>query len=169
MNPRYPRHPRSGQDSSGASGSRAPCNTSSAPSYAQGANAQNCNAMAPCCRIYFISAANDAVPVGGTGTAIMTPQDPFQAQEIVLSSTRTAPFFDLLDIKVGSQSQSVSNTNAPTAGDVFSEVAVRSSMTLDPTWAGVAISIGFANVDPLLPHDFRVTVFGYSVAGYQGC
>jgi hypothetical protein len=131
------------------------------------ASLKDCNAVPPCCRTYYISGAVDAVAALASGAVTLTPQDPFQGTEIVLSSTRTAPFFDITSVKVGSQPQTVANADAPTAGDVWSEVAVRSSMNLDPSWAGVSITFAFTNIDPLLPHDFRVTLFGNSVAGYQ--
>jgi hypothetical protein len=122
-----------------------------------------CAPRPPQCRGYYCSALIAAVAGGATVTATITPQLAFQPHDLVLSSTRTAPFFNVNQVIIGVIPQEVAN--GPTAGDVFSEVAVRSGMSMDPCWSGKTIQIIAVNIDGVVPHDFCATFFGDAVSG----
>ena len=160
---RYPRnYPRMGDITSQ---SMNPWTGDPLPGTGPGCVSPSLNACAPRgpqCRGYYCSASQNGVLGGASGVVTLTPQLAFQPHDLVLSSSRTAPFFDLLQVIIGVTPQEVAN--GPTAGDVFSEVAVRSGMSMDPCWSGKTIQISFTNITAA-PQDFRATFFGDAVAG----
>lgn len=119
----------------------------------------DCAAVKAFCRTYFASQKVAAVPSLGFADIEIDVQKPFQASQVVIPS-KIAEFFDILSFTVGVDPQIVANGTA--SAQVFSEVAVRSWMMLDPAFSGTNIGMRVQNVDAVA-RDFYVSFFGHAV------
>ena len=84
------------------------------------------------------------------------PQVYFRGERLALPPT-IARYFDILDIKVGKDSQLAATGTMP--GESFSALAVGVRMELDTAKPGIVITIRVRNVD-VAPHDFKAVMYG---------
>ena len=84
------------------------------------------------------------------------PQVYFRGERLAIPPT-IARYFDILDIKVGKDSQLAATGTMP--GESFSALAVGVRMELDTAKPGIVITIRVRNVDTL-PHDFKAVMYG---------
>ncbi len=84
------------------------------------------------------------------------PQVYFRGERLAIPPS-IARFFDILDIKVGKDSQLAATGTMP--GESFSAHAVGVRMELDTAKPGIVITIRVRNVDTA-PHDFKAVLYG---------
>ena len=84
------------------------------------------------------------------------PQVYFRGERLAIPPT-IARYFDILDIKVGKDSQLAATGTMP--GESFSALAVGVRMELDTAKPGIVITIRVRNVDSA-PHDFKAIMYG---------
>ena len=84
------------------------------------------------------------------------PQVYFRGERLAIPPS-IARFFDILDIKVGKDSQLAATGTMP--GESFSAHAVGVRMELDTAKPGIVITIRVRNVDTA-PHDFKAVMYG---------
>ncbi|MEO8877480.1 MAG: hypothetical protein ABI461_17930 [Polyangiaceae bacterium] len=84
------------------------------------------------------------------------PQVYFRGERLALPPS-LARYFDILDIKVGKDSQLAATGTMP--GESFSAHAVGVRMELDTAKPGIVITIRVRNVDTA-PHDFKAVLYG---------
>jgi hypothetical protein len=84
------------------------------------------------------------------------PQVYFRGERLALPPT-IARFFDILDIKVGKDSQLAATGTMP--GESFSALAVGVRMELDTAKPGIVITLRVRNVD-VIAHDFKAVMYG---------
>jgi hypothetical protein len=96
------------------------------------------------------------IPPGGEADIEVKPQVYFRGERLALPPT-IARYFDILDIKVGKDSQLAATGTMP--GESFSALAVGVRMELDTAKPGIVITIRVRNVDTA-PHDFKAIMYG---------
>ena len=84
------------------------------------------------------------------------PQVYFRGERLALPPT-IARFFDILDIKVGKDSQLAATGSMP--GESFSAYSVGVRMELDTAKPGIVITLRVKNVDTVA-HDFKAVLYG---------
>ncbi len=84
------------------------------------------------------------------------PQVYFRGERLAIPPS-LARYFDILDIKVGKDSQLAATGTMP--GESFSAHAVGVRMELDTAKPGIVITIRVRNVDTA-PHDFKAVLYG---------
>jgi hypothetical protein len=84
------------------------------------------------------------------------PQVYFRGERLAIPPT-IARYFDILDIKVGKDSQLAATGTMP--GESFSALAVGVRMELDTAKPGIVITIRVRNVDTVA-HDFKAIMYG---------
>jgi hypothetical protein len=84
------------------------------------------------------------------------PQVYFRGERLALPPT-IARFFDILDIKVGKDSQLAATGAMP--GESFSALSVGVRMELDTAKPGIVITLRVRNVDTVA-HDFKAVMYG---------
>lgn len=84
------------------------------------------------------------------------PQVFFRGERLALPPS-TARHFDIMDIKVGKDSQLAATGTMP--GESFSALAVGVRMELDTAKPGIVITLRVRNVDTI-PHDFKAVMYG---------
>jgi len=84
------------------------------------------------------------------------PQVLFRGERLAIAQS-IARYFDVLDIKVGKDSQ-LAATGALT-GEAFETRAVGVRMELDTAQPGIVITIRVRNTDTA-PHDFKAVLYG---------
>jgi hypothetical protein len=84
------------------------------------------------------------------------PQVYFRGERLALPPT-IARFFDILDIKVGKDSQLAATGSMP--GESFSALSVGVRMELDTAKPGIVITLRVKNVDTVA-HDFKAVLYG---------
>ena len=84
------------------------------------------------------------------------PQVYFRGERLALPPT-IARFFDILDIKVGKDSQLAATGSMP--GESFSALSVGVRMELDTAKPGIVITLRVRNVDTVA-HDFKAVMYG---------
>ena len=88
------------------------------------------------------------------------PQVYFRGERLAIPPT-IARYFDILDIKVGKDSQLAATGTMP--GESFSALAVGARMELDTAKPGIVITIRVRNVDTVA-HDFKAIMYGAVLA-----
>jgi hypothetical protein len=96
------------------------------------------------------------IPPGGEADIEVKPQVYFRGERLAIPPT-IARYFDILDIKVGKDSQLAATGTMP--GESFSALAVGVRMELDTAKPGIVITIRVRNVDTA-PHDFKAVMYG---------
>jgi hypothetical protein len=94
----------------------------------------------------------------GTIEVISRPQIVFRGERLVIPSTAVAPFFSLIDVKIGNRSQLVNSTALP--AQVFTETAVGIRLSLDTATVAQDISLAVQNIDPVTAHTFQAALIG---------
>ena len=84
------------------------------------------------------------------------PQVYFRGERLALPPT-IARYFDILDIKVGKDSQLAATGSMP--GESFSALSVGVRMELDTAKPGIVITLRVRNVDTMA-HDFKAVMYG---------
>ncbi|MGH7285009.1 MAG: hypothetical protein ACRELY_26070 [Polyangiaceae bacterium] len=84
------------------------------------------------------------------------PQVYFRGERLAIPPS-IARYFDVLDIKVGKDSQLAATGTMP--GESFSAHAVGVRMELDTAKPGIVITLRVRNVDTA-PHDFKAVLYG---------
>ena len=84
------------------------------------------------------------------------PQVYFRGERLALPPT-IARYFDILDIKVGKDSQLAATGSMP--GESFSALSVGVRMELDTAKPGIVITLRVRNVDTVA-HDFKAVMYG---------
>jgi hypothetical protein len=84
------------------------------------------------------------------------PQVYFRGERLAIPPT-IARYFDIIDIKVGKDSQLAATGTMP--GESFSAVAVGVRMELDTAKPGIVITVRVRNVDTVA-HDFKAVLYG---------
>jgi hypothetical protein len=94
----------------------------------------------------------------GTIEVISRPQIVFRGERLVIPSVAVAPFFSLIDIKIGNRSQLVNSTALP--AQVFTETAIGIRLSLDTATVAQDISLAVQNIDPVTAHTFQAALIG---------
>jgi hypothetical protein len=107
-------------------------------------------------RQFPVGFLQDNIPPGGEADIEVKPQVYFRGERLAIPPT-IARYFDILDIKVGKDSQLAATGTMP--GESFSALAVGVRMELDTAKPGIVITIRVRNVDAA-PHDFKAVMYG---------
>jgi hypothetical protein len=107
-------------------------------------------------RQFPVGFLQENIPPGGEADIEVKPQVYFRGERLAIPPT-IARFFDILDIKVGKDSQLAATGTMP--GESFSALAVGVRMELDTAKPGIVITIRVRNVDAA-PHDFKAIMYG---------
>jgi hypothetical protein len=111
-------------------------------------------------RNLFIGFQSLAIAANALATITQQPQLPFKGYRLSVPQ-QFAPFFTIVDIRVGKDSQLVSPGAVPATS--FNEVSVGDNISMDTADVGQLITLQVQNIDGAAPHDFRATLFGKTV------
>jgi hypothetical protein len=111
-------------------------------------------------RNLFIGFQSLAIAANALATITQQPQLPFKGYRLSVPQ-QFAPFFTIVDIRVGKDSQLVSPGAVPATS--FNEVSVGDNISMDTADVGQLITIQVQNIDGAAAHDFRATLFGKTV------
>lgn len=103
--------------------------------------------------------ANGTLAAGATGVVVRKTEKPIWVERLVVAS-EVAEFFDILDVRMGNQPQSVTPDN-PAPATMFSEVAVDAWVVFDCMVTAQSASIRVTNRDNE-EHQFRAGFFVWS-------
>lgn len=107
-------------------------------------------------RQFPIGFAKDNIAPGDEEDIEVKPQVYFRGERLAIAPT-LARYFDVIDIKVGKNSQLAATGDMP--GESFSALAVGVRMELDTAKPGIVITLRVRNVDSQ-PHDFKAVLYG---------
>jgi hypothetical protein len=107
-------------------------------------------------RQFPIGFVREGILPGDEADIEVKPQVYFRGERLALPPTN-ARFFDVLDIKVGKDSQLAATGSMP--GESFSAYAVGVRMELDTAKPGIVITLRVRNVDTV-SHDFKAVMYG---------
>jgi hypothetical protein len=107
-------------------------------------------------RQFPVGFIHENIPPGGEADIEVKPQVYFRGERLAIPPS-IARYFDILDIKVGKDSQLAATGTMP--GESFSALAVGVRMELDTAKPGIVITIRVRNVDAA-PHDFKAIMYG---------
>jgi hypothetical protein len=93
---------------------------------------------------------------GQTAEIEVKPQVTFQGRRLAIAAS-LARYFDVLDIKVGKDSQLAATGNM--GAECFSSLAVDVKMELDIAEPGIVITLLVQNIDTA-PQDFKAVLYG---------
>lgn len=93
---------------------------------------------------------------GTTEDIEVKPQVRFQGRRLAIAPS-IARYFDVMDIKVGKDSQLAAT--GPLSGEALSALAVDVRVELDPAPPGIVITVTVQNNDTVA-HDFRAVLYG---------
>jgi len=96
------------------------------------------------------------VPAGATQEIEVKPQVRFQGHRLAVAQS-IARYFNIVDIKVGKDSQLAATGEMP--GEAFSSLSVGTQMELDPAPPGIVITLLVHNVDTAA-QDFGAVLYG---------
>jgi hypothetical protein len=109
----------------------------------------------------FIQAA---VPAGANAEIEVKPQVRFQGHRLAVAASQ-ARYFNIVDIKVGKDSQLAATGEMP--AEAFSSLAVGTQMELDCAPPGIVITLIVHNTD-VGPQDFGAVLYGEVEEGGEG-
>ncbi|MFI5302124.1 MAG: hypothetical protein ACHREM_28875 [Polyangiales bacterium] len=109
-------------------------------------------------RVFPIGFVQLAVAGGLTVSIQSKPQVLFRGERLMLEATDTAPNFELMDVKVGKDSQ-LAAVEFTLFGSGFVNTAIDSRMQLDTAEPGIIITLQVHNF-AVGAHDFRGMLFG---------
>jgi hypothetical protein len=98
----------------------------------------------------------DAIAAGDEQDIEVKPQVLFRGERLAIAQS-IARYFDVLDIKVGKDSQLAAT--GPLTGEAFETRAVGVRMELDTAQPGIVITIRVRNNDTAA-HDFKAVLYG---------
>jgi hypothetical protein len=107
-------------------------------------------------RQFPVGFIHENIAPGGEADIEVKPQVYFRGERLAIPPS-IARYFDILDIKVGKDSQLAATGTMP--GESFSALAVGVRMELDTAKPGIVITIRVRNVDAA-PHDFKAIMYG---------
>jgi hypothetical protein len=107
-------------------------------------------------RQFPIGFAKDNIAPGDEEDIEVKPQVYFRGERLAIAPT-IARYFDVIDIKVGKNSQLAATGDMP--GESFSALAVGVRMELDTAKPGIVITLRVRNVDTQA-HDFKAVLYG---------
>jgi hypothetical protein len=107
--------------------------------------------------IGFLSPVNTPVPANSTQTITATPQVIFRSERLAVPNSIVLNF-QLVDIKVGKDSQLAAPGNLPT--EVFSNISIGVRMQLDTAEPGITLTLIAQNTDTNNPHAFSSVLYG---------
>ncbi len=107
--------------------------------------------------IGFLSPVNTPVPANSTQTITATPQVIFRSERLAVPNSIVLNF-QLVDIKVGKDSQLAAPGNLPT--EVFSNISIGVRMQLDTAEPGITLTLIAQNTDVNNPHAFSSVLYG---------
>jgi hypothetical protein len=107
--------------------------------------------------IGFLSPVNSPVPANSTQTITATPQVIFRSERLAVPNSIVLNF-QLVDIKVGKDSQLAAPGNLPT--ECFSNISIGVRMQLDTAEPGITLTLVAQNTDANNPHAFSSVLYG---------
>lgn len=107
-------------------------------------------------RQFPVGFIRENIGAGDEADIEVKPQVYFRGERLALPPT-IARYFDILDIKVGKDSQLAATGTMP--GESFSALAVGVRMELDTAKPGIVITLRVRNVDTQA-HDFKAVMYG---------
>lgn len=107
--------------------------------------------------IGFLSPVNTPVPGNSTQTITATPQVIFRSERLAVPNSIVLNF-QLVDIKVGKDSQLAAPGNLPT--EVFSNISIGVRMQLDTAEPGITLTLIAQNTDANNSHAFSSVLYG---------
>jgi hypothetical protein len=107
--------------------------------------------------IGFLSPVATPVPANSTQTITATPQVIFRSERLAVPNSLVINF-QLVDIKVGKDSQLAAPGNLPT--ECFSNISIGVRMQLDTAEPGITLTLIAQNVDANNPHAFASVLYG---------
>jgi hypothetical protein len=96
------------------------------------------------------------IPAGQTQEIEVKPQVRFQGHRLAVAQS-IARYFNIVDIKVGKDSQLAATGEMP--GEAFSSLAVGTQVELDPAPPGIVITLLVHNIDTA-PQSFGAVLYG---------
>lgn len=96
------------------------------------------------------------IPAGATQEIEVKPQVRFQGHRLAVAQS-IARYFNIVDIKVGKDSQLAATGEMP--GEAFSSLSVGTQMELDPAPPGIVITLLVHNID-VAAQDFGAVLYG---------
>lgn len=108
-------------------------------------------------RMFPIGFVMTGIAAGDTEEIEVKPQVRFQGRRLAVAQS-IARYFDIMDIKVGKDSQ-LAATGA-LSGECLSGLAVDVRVELDPAPPGIVITLTVKNNDTATAHDFRAVLYG---------
>lgn len=96
------------------------------------------------------------VPAGQTAEIEVKPQVRFQGHRLAVAQS-AARYFNIVDIKVGKDSQLAATGEMP--AEAFSSLSVDTQVELDPAPPGIVITLIVRNIWPT-PRDFGAVLYG---------
>lgn len=109
-------------------------------------------------RVFPIGFVQLVVAAGATISIQSKPQVLFRGERLMLEATDTAPNFEILDVKVGKDSQ-LAAVEFSLFGSGFINTAIDSRMQLDTAEPGIIVTLQVHNFAGAA-HDFRAMLFG---------
>ena len=107
-------------------------------------------------RKFPIGFESDLIPPGATTTIEVKPQVLFVGRRLAVPP-QIGRSFDIIDVKVGKDSQLAASGNMP--ADAFSTLAVDATMELDPAEPGITIVLVVQNTG-VAPMAFKAVMYG---------
>lgn len=107
--------------------------------------------------IGFLSPPTIPVPANSTQTITATPQVIFRSERLAVPNSIVLNF-QLVDIKVGKDSQLAAPGNLPT--ECFSNISIGVRMQLDTAEPGITLTLVAQNTDANNPHAFASVLYG---------
>lgn len=111
-------------------------------------------------RNLFLGFTQTGIAANALATITVQPQLPFRGYRLSIPG-QFAPFFTIVDVKVGKDSQLVNPGAVPATS--FSEVSVGDNISMDTCAVGQLITLQVQNIDGAAAHDFRATLFGKTI------
>ena len=115
-------------------------------------------------REFPVGFIQNAVPAGANAEIEVKPQVRFQGHRLAVAASQ-ARYFNIVDIKVGNDSQLAATGEMP--AEAFSSLAVGTQMELDCAPPGIVITLIVHNTD-VGPQDFGAVLYGEVEEGGEG-
>ena len=107
--------------------------------------------------IGFTSPVGTPVPAAGQQLISVSPQVIFRSERLAVPNSIVLNF-QLVDIKVGKDSQLAAPGNLPT--ECFSNISIGVRMQLDTAEPGITLSLVVLNTDAANPHAYSSVLYG---------
>ena len=107
-------------------------------------------------RNFPVGFVREQIPAGQLGEIEVKPQVRFQGHRLAVGQS-CARYFNIIDIKVGKDSQLAATGEMP--AEAFSSLSVGTQMELDPAPPGIVITLIVRNTDTA-PQNFGAVLYG---------